>query len=183
MAARSASTAASAAHQRFEDYVVPEIPYLYDQARRLTGSPSDAEDLVQDTLMRALGAIERFDGAHPRAWLMTILRNVNINRARRRTPSADDTDPDTLVALGREPADLADARELAEAVAEVVDGLPEAFRSVLVAVDGEGLSYADAAVALHLPIGTVMSRLHRARRRLRAGLAERGLAPATQEAS
>ncbi len=154
---------------------MPEIPYLYDVARRLTGSTTEAEDLVQDTLVRAFGAIERFDGERPRPWLVTILRNTNINRVRRHRPETADTDPDSLVALADSVDDVAAQRELADAVAELVPSLPAAFRDVLDLVDGRGLSYAEAAEALNIPVGTVMSRLHRARRRLRARLAERGL--------
>ncbi len=175
MAASGAPARASSAHQRFERYVVPEIPYLYDMARRLTGSATEAEDLVQDTLVRALGAIERFDGERPRPWLVTILRNTNINRVRRRRPEMADTDPDTLVALDDSADEVAAPHELTDAVADLVPSLPASFRAVLDLVDGRGLSYAEAAATLHIPVGTVMSRLHRARRRLRAGLAERGL--------
>jgi len=65
---------------------VPEISVLLRVATSLTGQPADAEDLVQDTLIRAYRAVDRFDGEHPRAWLLTILRNTHVNRARRRLP-------------------------------------------------------------------------------------------------
>jgi RNA polymerase sigma factor (sigma-70 family) len=70
----------------FRCFVVPEIPLLLRVATSLTGQPADAEDLVQDTLIRVFGAIARFDGQHPRAWLLTILRHTHRNRARRRQP-------------------------------------------------------------------------------------------------
>ncbi len=159
---------------------MPEIPYLYDMARRLTGSTTEAEDLVQDTLVRAFGAIERFDGERPRPWLVTILRNANINRLRRHRPEIADTDPDTLIALEDSVDEITAQRELAEAVADLLPALPAPFRDVLDLVDGRGLSYAEAAATLHIPIGTVMSRLHRARQRLRTRLAERGLTQPTR---
>ena len=73
-------------HSAFDEHVVPQIEVLYRVALAMTGQPADAEDLVQDTLVRAFRAIDGFDGAHPRAWLLTILRNTHINRGRRRRP-------------------------------------------------------------------------------------------------
>ena len=70
----------------FERYVLPELDVLLRVARSLTHNAADAEDLVQETLIRAHRSIDRFDGRHPRAWLLTILRNANVNRARRRRP-------------------------------------------------------------------------------------------------
>ncbi|MGH3493517.1 MAG: RNA polymerase sigma factor, partial [Sciscionella sp.] len=70
----------------FAQHVEPEVPVLYRVALTLAGQPADAEDLVQDTLIRAYRAIDRFDGAHPRAWLFTILRNTHRNRLRVRLP-------------------------------------------------------------------------------------------------
>ncbi len=72
--------------QGFDHYVVPEIPVLYRVALSLAGQPADAEDLVQDTLIRAFGAVDHFDGAQPRAWLLTILRHTRLNRVRGRKP-------------------------------------------------------------------------------------------------
>ncbi|MGH9130761.1 MAG: RNA polymerase sigma factor, partial [Acidimicrobiales bacterium] len=73
--------------QQFERFVVPELAVLLHVARTMTAQEHDAEDLVQDTLLRAYRAIDRFDGAHPRAWLFTIMRNANANRHRRRRPA------------------------------------------------------------------------------------------------
>ena len=67
-------------HSAFDEHVVPQIDVLYRVALAMTGQPADAEDLVQDTLVRAFRAIDGFDGAHPRAWLLTILRNTHISR-------------------------------------------------------------------------------------------------------
>jgi RNA polymerase sigma-70 factor, ECF subfamily len=165
--------------EAFERYVVPEVPVLLRVARSLTRNGSDAEDLVQDTLLRAFRAVDRFDGRHPRAWLLTILRNTHINRARRRRPELGHG-PDSVEAA-------ADAAGAADAVAFIDEGfeaeveaalasLGEPFRAVVELVDVRGASYAEAAAALGVPVGTVMSRLHRARRRLRDHLerSERG---------
>ena len=71
---------------RFNEYVVPELDVLYRVAYSITRNKTDAEDLVQDTMLRAYRAIERFDGRYPRAWLLTIMRNAQINRVRRKRP-------------------------------------------------------------------------------------------------
>lgn len=170
-------------HKAFSAYVVPEIDVLLRVAHTLVARPADAEDLVQDTLLRAFGAMESFDGRHPRAWLLTIMRNAQINRTRRRRPELLD-DPDT--AMGQL-ADDEDARTGPEAVvvgeafdavvAEGLEALSDRLRRVVELVDVDGLSYAEAAEVLGVPVGTVMSRLHRARVRLRDRLAASGLAP------
>jgi len=165
----------------FEQHVLPEIEVLLRVARSLTRNNADAEDLVQDTLIRAFRAIERFDGRHPRAWLLTILRNTHINRNRRQRPELL-RDPDGTSRQLNELAsvDVTDASvdagfdaEIERALAE----LDEPFRSVVQLVDVEGLTYAEAAEVLGVPAGTVMSRLHRARGRIRDRLDRAGLAP------
>ena len=164
----------------FEAYVVPEIPVLLRVARSLTTSAADAEDLVQDTLLRAYRGIDRFDGAHPRAWLCTILRNTQVNRTRRRRPSLL-ADPDAGPAEppddGPGPDALAVSAEFEGAVMEALAGLPSRFGRVVELVDVDGLSYAETAAALDVPIGTVMSRLHRGRARIRQQIVDRGLVP------
>lgn len=167
----------------FDLHVVPEIPVLYRVALSLTGQPADAEDLVQDTLIRAYRAIDRFDGRHPRAWLLTILRHTHLNRVRGRSAvlvrDADVMEA-TLERLGRAApsAEEVVVSETFEAVvAEALDALPDKHREVVTLVDIEGLSYQEAADALGVPRGTVMSRLHRARTRIRGRLAAAGLAP------
>jgi len=165
----------------FEQHVLPEIEVLLRVARSLTRNDADAEDLVQDTLIRAYRAIERFDGRHPRAWLLTILRNTHINRNRRQRPELL-RDPDGTSRQLNELAavDVTDAvvdagfdAEIERALAE----LDERFRSVVQLVDVEGLTYAEAAEVLGVPAGTVMSRLHRARGRIRDRLDRAGMAP------
>ncbi|MGH1505312.1 MAG: RNA polymerase sigma factor [Acidimicrobiales bacterium] len=164
----------------FERHVVPELPLLYRAARRLTPSNAEAEDLVQDTLLRAFRSVHRFDGRHPRAWLLTIMRNANINRARKKRPDLLD-DPDLTFERDQRFADgeTPEATVLHDAFDAVVEDafarLDEPFRAVVELVDLQGRSYAEAAEALDVPVGTVMSRLHRARRRIRAELTDAGV--------
>ncbi|WP_300402723.1 RNA polymerase sigma factor [uncultured Nocardioides sp.] len=162
----------------FADVVEPEIEVLLRVGRSLTGSDTDAEDLVQETMIRAFGAIDRFDGRHPRAWLLTILRRTHLNMHRRQRPS---TVGDWEVlhharpAFGGAHAPSAEDRALAEdldpALRTAMAALDERFRAAVVLVDVHDLSYADAAAVLDVPVGTIMSRLSRARTRLRAALA------------
>lgn len=165
--------------EAFDRYVVPEIEVLYRVARSITRNPTDAEDLVQDTMLRAYKAILRFDGRHPRAWLLTIMRNAQINRVRRKRPELLH-DPDTAMErLADEdsgdvgPEGVVDATFDA-AVENAVTALPDKFRAVVELVDIQGLSYQEAADALGVPTGTVMSRLHRARTRIRKHLEQSG---------
>ncbi len=164
----------------FERHVVPELDVLYRTARSLTRNNTDAEDLVQETLLRAFRAIERFDGRYPRAWLLTIMRNANINRARKKTPDLLD-DPDltfersTRFADDETPEDIVVAPVFDAVVQDAFDRLPDAFRQVVELVDLQGMAYQEAADLLDVPVGTVMSRLHRARKRIRDEVSERGL--------
>ncbi|WP_386412179.1 sigma-70 family RNA polymerase sigma factor [Streptomyces polyrhachis] len=168
----------------FAEFVLPEVEVLLRAAGTLTPQPADAEDLVQETLLRAYRAADRFDGRHPRAWLLTIMRRAERNRHRRRRPQLLD-DPDTD--LERLPVALGGLQETPEAL--VVDtlfeeevesayaGLPVKHRQVVRLVDIDGFSYEEAARLLGIPKGTVMSRLHRARTRIRERLAAVGAAP------
>lgn len=177
----TAGQAAQPAEDRFVRYVLPEVEVLLRVARTLTRRPADAEDLVQDTLMRAYQAIDRFDGAHPRAWLLTILRNTHINRNRRRRPELLDDPGTTLEQLAsgdvEGPEGLVVGSTFDAVVTNALDALPDRYRHVVTLVDIHGLSYAEAAEALGVPEGTVMSRLHRARARMRHRLVAAGLAP------
>jgi RNA polymerase sigma-70 factor (ECF subfamily) len=180
-------TAASSAEQRqeaFARYVLPEVDVLLRVARSLTRRAADAEDLVQDTLLRAFHGIDGFDGAHPRAWLLTIMRNAHINRNRRRRPELlDDQDAafERLAATeergAQTPEGLVVGETFDKVVTDALAALPDRFRSVVTLVDVHGLSYAEAAEVLGIPVGTVMSRLHRARARMRQRLVAAGLAP------
>jgi RNA polymerase sigma-70 factor (ECF subfamily) len=151
---------------RFTAVVMPELEVLLRVARTMVSRPADAEDLVQDTMVRALQSIDTFDGARPRGWLLTIMRNAHINRNRRRRPSLLD-DPAVVAEMATPPAD-AYVEEMFDAAIEVALGrLSERHRAVVELVDIARLSYADAAIVLGVPVGTVMSRLSRARKEIR----------------
>ncbi|MGI8757179.1 MAG: RNA polymerase sigma factor [Acidimicrobiales bacterium] len=166
---------------RFAHYVVPEIEVMVRVARSITGSAVEAEDLVQDALVRAFRSIDKFDGQHPRAWLLTIVRNTHINRNRRQRPVLLD-DPDAWETSGRDSVsnsvedDYLD-RTFDTAIAVSLRNLSDDARRVIELVDIAGQSYAEAADELQVPVGTVMSRLHRARRKVREDLRPSGLAP------
>ena len=164
----------------FRAHVEPEIDVMLRVARTLTGSWSEAEDLTQECLIRAWRAADRFDGKHPRAWLLTILRRTHLNMHRRRRP--DTTDDVGLLAGARPafdavppptPEETVMTRVLPEDLDRLVRGLDEKFRTALTLIDLDGLSYAEAAAVLDVPVGTVMSRLSRARARIRAELRTR----------
>lgn len=170
---RRAAGAVSVSAERaeaFDRYVVPELETLYRVALAITRDHAEAEDLVQDTVVRAFAAVDRFDGGHPRAWLLTILRNTHINWHRRRRPSllADPADIDGLAEppasaeTGPEPAAMAAVFD--EAVETAFGSLGDDQRAVIALVDVDGLSYQEAADVLGIPVGTVMSRLHRGRK-------------------
>jgi RNA polymerase sigma-70 factor (ECF subfamily) len=171
-----------ARREAFARYVLPEVEILSRAATTITARPADVEDLVQDTLLRAYRGIDRFDGAHPRAWLLTIMRNAQVNRNRRRRPALLE-DPDTSLErlVGQADGSDTEASVLAEHFDEAVDralrALSERLRRVVELVDVNGLTYREAADLLGVPEGTVMSRLHRARMRIRARLAAAGVAP------
>lgn len=169
-------------HAAFASYVLPEMQLLYRVALRLTGQAADAEDLVQDTLVRAYRALDRFDGAYPRAWLLTILRNTHVNRGRRQRPLLLRTDEMTVTEVGVVPLSVPSSEEVVlseqfeAVVVEALATLSDKYRSAVELVDIEGLSYQEAADRLGVPRGTVMSRLHRGRAHIRSRLKATGLA-------
>lgn len=171
-------TADQVARRRaFSLWVEPEIDVLLRVARTLTGSWPDAEDLVQDTLVRAWRSLDSFDGDHPRAWLLTILRNTNMNSHRRPRPGlldADDTLERHAPAFGAastpSPEQTVTERYLGEDLQRAVAALGPKFSTVLLLVDVDHLSYTDVADVLGIAVGTVTSRLSRARKRLRHAL-------------
>ncbi len=181
---------------RFEELAMEHMGSLYNAALRMTRNPSDAEDLVQETYLKAYRGFEGFqEGTNLKAWLYRILTNTFINtyRAKKRRP--DETDIDDLENLylfrrlgGLEGATAARSAEdevldhFTEAeVKEAIESLPEQFRLAVLLGDVEGFSYKEIAEILDIPIGTVMSRLHRGRRALQKRLYEfgrqRGLVP------
>ncbi|MGN6688204.1 MAG: sigma-70 family RNA polymerase sigma factor [Actinomycetales bacterium] len=168
---------AAARAKAFRAHVEPEIDVLLRVAHTLTGSWAEAEDLTQECLIRAWRAADRFDGAHPRAWLLTILRRTHLNMHRRQRP---DTTDDVGLLDGARPAfdavppptpeETVMTGVLPEDLDRAVRGLDEKFRTALTLIDLDGLSYSEAAAILDVPVGTVMSRLSRARQRIRAEL-------------
>lgn len=182
---RDDATEDPAADRAFERYVLPEIEVLLRVANSLTRNHAEAEDLVQDTLLRAYRSIDGFDGRHPRAWLLTILRNTHINRNRRRRPELirdPDAATDRMISTASpERTDAGIDDEIDVEIVRALASLDDPFRQVVELVDIDGLSYAEAAEVLDVPVGTVMSRLHRARTRIRDRLDEVGSAPGSHQ--
>ena len=172
----------------FDRWIAPEIDFVKRVSRRFCVSRADAEDLVQEVLAKAYKGIRGFDGRYPRAWLHRIILNTAASRARKRrivevslNPEADSpsmlryqtltgsTDPEAIV--------LSDV--LDPLLAGALEALPEHHRNVIDLVDVRSMTYEEAAEALGVPVGTIMSRLHRARGRLRDSLAGSHLERAT----
>ncbi len=180
----------------FAELAMPFMSGLYAAALRMTRNPADAEDLVQETYLRAYRGFGGFqEGTNLKAWLYKILTNTYINtyRAKKRRPdmeTLDDVEDFYLyrriggleaVDADRSPeAEVLDAIP-EDAVKEAVEALPEQFRMAVLLADVEGFSYKEIAEIMDVPIGTVMSRLHRGRKQLQRrlwDLAEtRGLVP------
>lgn len=158
----------------FHRFVEPEIGVLLRVAYTLTGSWPDAEDLVQDALIRAWRAAGRFDGAHPRAWLLTILRHTHANSLRRQRPGLmEDLDgqrPAFGAAAAPDPQQRYVDGQLSPPLAAAIATLDPRYRTVLLLVDVNQLRYAEVAELLDVPVGTVMSRLSRARDKVRRQL-------------
>src|SRR5581483_486963 len=163
----------------FEAEALASLDSLYRTALRLTRDPADADDLVQDTYLKAFRAVDRFaPGTNLRAWLFTILHNTARNRARDRARDAVNVDSDLVersadthgVAAGTGAFETPETLLLRDALApelqEAIDELPAAFRQAVWLRDVEEFSYAEIAGMLEIPIGTVMSRISRGRRLL-----------------
>lgn len=163
----------------FRAVIEPELPVLLRVARGLTKSTIDADDLVQETVIRAFNAILTFDGAHPRAWLLTIMRNTNMNMHRRKRPTLVEDwsflEPFPLafgVVDSKSAEDVSMNNRLSEELVRGIKTLDQRYREVLFLIDIEGLNYGECSVLLGLPIGTITSRLSRARQRLRKYLVQ-----------
>ncbi|HET7075875.1 MAG TPA: sigma-70 family RNA polymerase sigma factor [Chloroflexia bacterium] len=164
----------------FEEVALAHLSGLYYAALRLTGRPADAEDLVQETYTRGYAAFDRFTlGTNARAWLYRIMNNLFLNQVSRaearRTRSFSATAPADIAAWeapAADPAEILLDRTLDARLSAALRELPPDFRSALVAVDVGGFSYEEAAGMLGCPVGTVRSRLYRARSLLRARLTE-----------
>ncbi len=166
--------------EQFREQVLAELDVLARVARRLTRDHHAAEDLVQETLLRAYRGHARFDGRHPRAWLLTILRNTHLNQVRKRRPDLlEDELAQRLPARGSEggtegAAEQALRDQLDPVVRDALAMLSANHRAVIALVDLDGLTYQEAADLLEVPVGTVMSRLHRARHKVRTRLEAHG---------
>jgi RNA polymerase sigma-70 factor, ECF subfamily len=159
---------------RFRTVVMPHIDDAYRLAHWLTGNRTDAEDVVQDASLRAFRAIREFAGGSARSWLLSIVRNTAYTWLRKNRPTAVITVEDLEAVEHTKPSDPDGETPEATLIAKVdaeqlraaIDALPTPFRETLVLRDVEGLDYREIAEATEAPIGTVMSRLARARRRL-----------------
>ncbi len=162
----------------FEREALVHLDVLYRVALRLTGNPSDADDLVQETMLKAYRAWDQYEkGTNAKAWLLTILRHAFINEYRRKTRHPETVDLDTIEPFAvfpevqdEDPQGAFFDRIVDDEVLRAIDQLPEAFRETLVLSDVEGMSYQEIAGILEIPVGTVKSRLFRARHLLQAKL-------------
>ncbi|HEY3942830.1 MAG TPA: sigma-70 family RNA polymerase sigma factor [Acidimicrobiales bacterium] len=170
---------------RFTELSMEFMPALYSAALRMTRNAADAEDLVQETYLKAYRGFGGFtEGTNLKAWLYRILTNTYINsyRAAKRRPEIADVEdvedlylyrrlaPDGSADLGRSAEDEALDRFSDDVVKEAIESLPDAFRIAVLLADVEGFSYKEIAEITDVPIGTVMSRLHRGRRALQKAL-------------
>jgi RNA polymerase sigma-70 factor, ECF subfamily len=174
---------------RFADLAMEYMPALYTAALRMTRNPADAEDLVQETYLKAYRAFASFEeGTNLKAWLYRILTNTYINtyRAKKRRPEIADVEDvedlylyrhlsgDQVSGLGRSAEDEALERFTDTDVKEAIESLPDTFRMAVLLADVEGFSYKEIAEITDVPIGTVMSRIHRGRKALQKALVGRG---------
>lgn len=171
-------------NERFQRDALPLLDSLYGAALRMTRNPADAEDLVQETMLRAYRGFDRFEpGTNLKAWLFRILTNayINVYRKRRREPqkvSQDEIEDFDLYQelknhdsrIGETPETIVLDALVDSDILEAIDDLPEQFRLAVVLSDIEGFSYAEMAEIMDVPMGTVMSRLHRGRKALQKRL-------------
>jgi RNA polymerase sigma-70 factor (ECF subfamily) len=189
--------AASALESRFTRDALPYLDQLYGGAMKMTRNPSDAQDLVQETFMKAFASFASFtEGTNLKAWLYRIMTNSYINgyRKRQREPYLQAVDELEDWQMGGAESTTATSSRSAEAeaidrtpsavVTDALNQIPEDFRMAVVLADVEGFSYQEIADMMKTPTGTVMSRLHRGRKQLRQSLAgyaqEQGFSTAAQ---
>ena len=164
-------------HKEFEQQALPHMEVLYNYALRLTGSPDDARDLLQETYLKAYRFWDKFEqGTNLRAWMFRIMKNTYINLYRKEVKEPDKVDYDEIESyyniIRDESSDDNDLQTkifgqlLDDDVSKALESLPEEFRTVVILCDIEGLSYEEIAEFLQIPVGTVRSRLHRGRKLL-----------------
>jgi RNA polymerase sigma-70 factor (ECF subfamily) len=160
--------------QRFERIIMPHLGAGYNLARWLVRNEHDAEDVVQEAYLRALRSFDRYRGGDPRSWVLTIVRNtcytwLRRNRTAEVAPTADAAD-DCWEEIPADPAAEPEAQFIRDAdrqlLREALEALPAEFREALVLRELEGFSYKEIADIVNVPLGTVMSRLARARKQL-----------------
>ena len=167
----------------FQEEIIPHLDAMYNFALRLTSDPNDAEDLVQDTIVKAFRFFSSYEkGTNAKAWLFRILKNSYINKYRKQSKQPSQVDYDevssfyeTIRADRTDTSDLEDRmfRELIDDdISNALEELPEDFRTVVLLCDVEGFTYEEIANMLDVPIGTIRSRLHRGRNLLKAQLVE-----------
>jgi len=162
----------------FEREALVHLDSLYRVALRLTGNAAEADDLVQETMLKAYRAWHQFErGTNAKGWLLTILRHAFINEYRRRTRHPETVDIDAIEPFSvfqevqdDDPQGTFFDRIVDDEVLRAIDTLPEQFRETVVLSDVEGMSYEEIARVLEVPVGTVKSRLFRARRMLQQKL-------------
>lgn len=177
--------------ENFNEEIIPHLDALYNFGLRLTSDPNDAEDLVQDTIVKAYRFFSSYEkGTNAKAWLFRILKNSYINNYRKKSKKPQQVDYDevstfyeTIRAERTDTSDLEDKmfRELIDdELSNALDNIPEDFRTVVLLCDVEDFTYEEIANMLDVPIGTIRSRLHRGRNLLKAELmdyaAKRGFA-------
>ncbi len=171
-----------AEQHHFAEKATPYMDQLYSHALRLTKNPADAEDLVQETYLKGYKAFNSFkDGTNLRAWLFRILTNSFINAYRKKQRSFDEQEVEDIEAfntlssadyssnthLGISAEDALFERLTDDEIQTAIDSLPETYKDVVLLADVQGFSYKEIAEILDVPDGTVMSRLHRARAKLK----------------
>lgn len=175
------SAALQTRHEEFEREALPHIDALYNFALRMTGDPDDADDLLQDTYLKAYRFFDKFEkGTNCKAWLFRIMKNSYINLYRKNSKEPDKVDYEeiqnfynTIRADSSDPNDLQEqlfGNLLDDDVTKAIESLPEDFRTVVILCDIEGFTYEEIAQFVECPIGTVRSRLHRGRKMLREKL-------------
>lgn len=167
---------------RFEQTVLPHLDAAFNLARWLTGNDHDADDVVQETYLRALKFFSGFHGENARPWLLAIVRNTCYTWLRRNRMSDLTTElnesAEVVDAAAPNPESILLDAARTELVRRALDGLPVEFREIVILRELEGMSYKEIAEIASIPVGTVMSRLARARARLQKLLSEPGLTEA-----